>query len=49
MMKLLSVLFKKEVLDASRVKRSVMAGLFYAIGTPIIMCLLFSVMLKLFA
>ncbi len=27
MMKLISVLFKKEVLDASRDKRSVMAGL----------------------
>jgi sodium transport system permease protein len=49
MMNLLSVLFKKEVLDASRDKRSVMAGLYYAIGTPILMCLLFSVMLKQFA
>ncbi|TMP43402.1 transporter [Pseudoalteromonas citrea] len=49
MMKLLTVLFKKEVLDAGRDKRSVMAGLYYAIGSPIIMCVLFSIMLKQFA
>lgn len=48
-MKLLTVLFKKEVLDAGRDKRSVMAGLYYAIGSPIIMCVLFSIMLKQFA
>ncbi|WP_440055805.1 ABC transporter permease [Pseudoalteromonas sp. T1lg65] len=40
------VLFKKEVLDASRDKRSVMAGLYYCIGAPILMCLLFTVMFK---
>ncbi|MBQ4862806.1 ABC transporter permease [Pseudoalteromonas sp. MMG013] len=48
-MKLLTVLFKKEVLDAGRDKRSVMAGLYYAIGSPILMCVLFSIMLKQFA
>lgn len=48
-MKLFTVLFKKEVLDAGRDKRSVMAGLYYAIGSPIIMCALFAVMLKQFA
>ncbi|AXQ97662.1 ABC transporter permease [Pseudoalteromonas piscicida] len=46
MMKLISVLFKKEVLDASRDKRSVMAGLYYCIGAPILMCVLFTVMFK---
>ncbi|MCF2858638.1 ABC transporter permease subunit [Pseudoalteromonas sp. SMS1] len=46
MMKLTQVLYKKEMLDASRDKRSVMAGLYYAIGAPIVMCLLFTVLLK---
>ena len=46
MINLLKVLFKKEVLDASRDKRSVMAGLYYAIGVPIGMCLLMSVLLQ---
>lgn len=46
MIKSLSILYKKELLDASRDKRSVMAGLYYAIGAPIIMCLLFTVLLR---
>ncbi|MCC5827411.1 ABC transporter permease subunit [Alkalimonas sp.] len=43
---LIRTLFRKELLDASRDKRSVMAGLYYALGTPILMCLLFAVLLK---
>ncbi|TQF70867.1 ABC transporter permease [Pseudoalteromonas luteoviolacea] len=46
MMNLIRILYKKEMLDASRDKRSVMAGLYYAIGAPIVMCLLFTVLLK---
>ena len=46
MINLLTVLFKKEVMDASRDKRSIMAGLYYAIGAPIGMCLLMSVLLQ---
>lgn len=46
MIRLFNTLFRKELLDASRDKRSVMAGLYYALGTPILMCLLFSVLLK---
>lgn len=46
MMNSLAILYKKELLDASRDKRSVMAGLYYAIGAPIIMCLLFTVLLR---
>ncbi|WP_404338690.1 ABC transporter permease [Pseudoalteromonas mariniglutinosa] len=46
MINLFSVLYKKELMDASRDKRSVMAGLYYAIGAPIGMCLLFSVLLQ---
>ncbi|HEA16916.1 MAG TPA: ABC transporter permease [Pseudoalteromonas prydzensis] len=46
MINLLTVLFKKELMDASRDKRSVMAGLYYAIGTPIGVCLLMSVLLQ---
>lgn len=46
MIGLFRILFRKEMLDASRDKRSVMAGLYYAIGTPVLMCLLFSVLLK---
>ncbi|WP_166839122.1 ABC transporter permease [Rheinheimera pleomorphica] len=46
MMNLFRTLFRKELLDASRDKRSVMAGLYYALGTPVLMCLLFSVLLK---
>lgn len=46
MINLLTVLFKKEVMDASRDKRSIMAGLYYAIGAPIGVCLLMSVLLQ---
>ncbi|BDF93520.1 MULTISPECIES: ABC transporter permease [Pseudoalteromonas] len=46
MINLLKVLYKKEVMDASRDKRSIMAGLYYAIGAPIGMCLLMSVLLQ---
>lgn len=46
MMNLFRTLFRKELLDASRDKRSVMAGLYYALGTPVLICLLFSVLLK---
>lgn len=35
----------KELIDAARDKRSVMAGLYYAIGTPLIMCGLFMVLI----
>lgn len=45
-MRLFNTLLRRELLDASRDKRSVMAGLYYALGTPILMCLLFSVLLK---
>ncbi|WP_215395936.1 ABC transporter permease [Rheinheimera oceanensis] len=46
MMNLFRTLFRKELLDASRDKRSVMAGLYYSVGTPLLMCLLFSVLFK---
>lgn len=36
---------RKELIDAARDKRSVMAGLYYAIGTPLIMCGLFMVLI----
>ncbi|MGL5391366.1 MAG: ABC transporter permease, partial [Shewanella sp.] len=36
---------RKELVDAARDKRSVMAGLYYAIGTPLIMCGLFMVLI----
>ncbi|QSX40825.1 ABC transporter permease [Shewanella cyperi] len=39
-------LFRKELLDAARDKRSVMAGLYYAIGTPLVMCGLFLVLIN---
>ncbi|MBV7317235.1 ABC transporter permease subunit [Shewanella sp. NIFS-20-20] len=41
----LMTLVRKEVIDAARDKRSVMAGLYYAIGTPLIMCGLFMVLI----
>ena len=46
MIALIRTLLRKELLDASRDKRSVMAGLYYAIGTPVLMCLLFAVLLQ---
>lgn len=36
---------RKELIDAARDKRSVMAGLYYAIGTPLVMCGLFMVLI----
>lgn len=36
---------RKELIDAARDKRSVMAGLYYAIGTPLIMCGLFMMLI----
>lgn len=41
MIKLFSAIYKKELIDASRDKRSIMAGLYYAIGAPILFCVLF--------
>ncbi|TMO02222.1 ABC transporter permease [Pseudoalteromonas sp. S558] len=46
MINLLKVLYKKEVMDASRDKRSVMAGLYYAIGAPLGICILFILLLQ---
>lgn len=40
-MKTLITMIRKELLDAGRDKRSVMAGLYYAIGTPLLMCGMF--------
>ncbi|MEZ9594008.1 ABC transporter permease [Shewanella sp. 10N.261.52.F9] len=34
-------MIRKELIDAARDKRSVMAGLYYAIGTPLLMCGMF--------
>lgn len=46
MIALIRTLLRKELLDASRDKRSVMAGLYYAIGTPVLLCLMFVVLLQ---
>ncbi len=45
-MKRILTMLRKELLDAARDKRSVMAGLYYAIGTPLIMCGLFMVLIN---
>ncbi|MBE8168796.1 MAG: ABC transporter permease, partial [Shewanella sp.] len=45
-MSILNTLVKKELQDAIRDKRSVMAGLWYALGSPIIMCGLFMILLN---
>jgi sodium transport system permease protein len=45
MMAKITTLVRKELIDAARDKRSVMAGLYYAIGTPLIMCGLFMVLI----
>ncbi|MCK8045024.1 ABC transporter permease [Shewanella sp. 1CM18E] len=34
-------MIRKELIDAARDKRSVMAGLYYAVGTPLLMCGMF--------
>lgn len=36
---------RKELIDAARDKRSVMAGLYYAIGTPLMMCGMFMLLI----
>lgn len=41
----LFAMVRKELIDAARDKRSVMAGLYYAIGTPLIMCGMFMVLI----
>ncbi|MFC3034571.1 ABC transporter permease [Pseudoalteromonas fenneropenaei] len=45
-MKAIHTLYKKEVLDASRDKRSLMASVYFAIGGPILFCLLFMAMIN---
>ncbi|ABM01780.1 ABC transporter permease [Shewanella amazonensis] len=45
-MKRILTMLRKEFLDALRDKRSVMAGLYYAIGTPLIMSGLFMVLIN---
>ncbi|MGB0894125.1 MAG: ABC transporter permease [Parashewanella sp.] len=44
-MNLINILVKKELIDAIRDKRSVMAGLYYALGSPLVMCGLFIVLI----
>ncbi|WP_076541467.1 ABC transporter permease [Shewanella sp. UCD-KL21] len=44
-MKTILAMVQKELIDAMRDKRSVMAGLYYAIGTPILMCGMFMVLI----
>ncbi|WP_394129144.1 ABC transporter permease [Shewanella maritima] len=44
-MKMILAMVRKELIDAARDKRSVMAGLYYAIGTPLLMCGLFMVLI----
>lgn len=46
MMAKVFTLLRKELVDASRDKRSVLAGLYYAIGTPLLMCGLFIVLIN---
>jgi sodium transport system permease protein len=45
MKNIVMTMVRKELIDAIRDKRSVMAGLYYAIGTPLIMCGLFMVLI----
>jgi sodium transport system permease protein len=45
-MKMILTMVRKELVDAARDKRSVMAGLYYAIGTPLIMCGMFMVLIS---
>ncbi|MBR9728599.1 ABC transporter permease [Shewanella intestini] len=44
-MKMILAMVRKELIDAARDKRSVMAGLYYAIGTPLLMCGMFMVLI----
>ncbi|MCL1078497.1 ABC transporter permease [Parashewanella spongiae] len=45
-MSILNTLIKKELVDAIRDKRSVMAGLWYALGSPIMVCGLFMILIN---
>ena len=44
-MNMLTILVKKELIDAIRDKRSVMAGLWYALGSPAVFAILFTVII----
>ncbi|WP_416351545.1 ABC transporter permease [Parashewanella curva] len=48
-MKLLNTLLKKELVDAIRDKRSVMAVMYYAIGSPLLMCGIFFMLINKFS
>ncbi|RTR37286.1 ABC transporter permease [Shewanella canadensis] len=45
MMSNMMTMLRKELIDAARDKRSVMAGLYYAIGTPLLMCGMFMLLI----
>ncbi|BAJ04266.1 ABC transporter permease [Shewanella violacea] len=45
MMSKIMTMVRKELIDAARDKRSVMAGLYYAIGTPLMMCGMFMLLI----
>ncbi|AQS40677.1 ABC-type Na+ efflux pump, permease component [Shewanella psychrophila] len=45
MMSKIITMVRKELIDAARDKRSVMAGLYYAIGTPLLMCGMFMLLI----
>ncbi len=45
MMHKIMTMVRKELIDAARDKRSVMAGLYYAIGTPLLMCGMFMLLI----
>ncbi len=45
MMNKMITMVRKELIDAARDKRSVMAGLYYAIGTPLMMCGMFMLLI----
>ncbi|MCE9680516.1 ABC transporter permease subunit [Shewanella sp. AS1] len=44
-MKTTIAMIRKELIDAARDKRSVMAGLYYAIGAPLMMCAMFMLLI----
>ncbi len=45
MMNTIIAMVRKELTDAARDKRSVMAGLYYAIGAPLMMCVMFMLLI----
>lgn len=45
MTSIIMTMIRKELIDAARDKRSVMAGLYYAIGTPLLMCGMFMLLI----